>query len=120
MYVTALSACATPDQLRAFTAAWSPLWTIDFETPGATPLEGERRLTAGDYDASEVLEVAAVLRAEGDDPDLGRKMATVPAYQAAVHLLMPRALIQVQMMANYFGVPENVAWYQAAALPENY
>lgn len=120
-YVKGLQACVTPEALREFVARWAPLWTINFREPDVTSVE-EQSLAEGTFDEGEVFAAMATLRQEASTDEarneLDRLMQDSLPHRTAMNALMPRAMIEMTIVANHFGAPVNVAWIQASGLVE--
>jgi hypothetical protein len=120
-YVKGLQACVTPKALREFVARWAPLWTINFREPDVTSVE-EQSLAEGTFDEGEVFAAMATLRQEASTDEarneLDRLMQDSLPHRTAMNALMPRAMIEMTIVANHFGAPVNVAWIQASGLVE--
>ncbi len=121
VYVEGIRACETPEALREFVARWAPLWTINFREPDVTSVE-EQSLMDGTYDAGEVFAAMATLRQEASTDEarneLDRLMQDSLPHRTAMNVLMPRAMVEMTIVANHFGAPVNVAWVQATGLVE--
>ena len=120
-YVKGLQTCVTPEALREFVARWAPLWTINFREPDVTSVE-EQSLAEGTFDEGEVFAAMATLRQEASTDEarneLDRLMQDSLPHRTAMNALMPRAMIEMTIVANHFGAPVNVAWIQASGLVE--
>jgi hypothetical protein len=114
-YVAELQAVATPDQLRAFTSRWRPLYQltkkrpIDEKTEGAQRLQATQhnleQLIAGEYDPVEALECIQATRAEGCKH---KGQFACPG----LHIVLPLVLMAASRIAAEYKVTTDVALIQ--------